>query len=112
MPPRARSTRSVNTRMTDADYAPIEARSEALGISTSQALRELIHFGAWHDRAQRIGVVMTDRAHELLADGRGALLRFVTPDSGITIEAQMPPASWDALEAGAALICAPEDVAE
>jgi hypothetical protein len=98
--------------MTDGDYAPIEARAEALGISTSQALRELIHFGSWHDRAQRIGVVMTDRAAQLLADGHAALLRFVTPDSGITIQAEMPAASWDALEAGAALICAPEDVVE
>jgi hypothetical protein len=96
--------------MTDLDYAPINARAARLDISASEAIRQLVHLGAWHDQAEAHGLVITDRARALLADGNAALLRFVRSDSGATIEAQMPAEAWDQLQAGAALLCAPEDM--
>lgn len=112
MPARARYTRSLTLRMTDDDLAPVEARADALDIPTSQALRELVHMGAWLDRAQRIGVVVTPAAAALLADGQGANVGFgYGPDDEWLdrLERDLGESGIASARAGAALLYAREE---
>jgi hypothetical protein len=95
----------MNVRITPEQDAAIQARSEMRGITSSEALRELLDLGISLAQAGTAGTVMTAAARRLLADGHASRLVHLTLADGdqadeLARALDLGPAERDVVAAG------------